>query len=308
MKKILLLCVAAAITAVSCEELPNEQRLPINLSLGLQTKAAKTTFDDGDKVGIFVVSSDESLQNSGNHYDNIALTKGSDGWTPSQEMTWLDATTPETFYCYYPYKASVEDIHAYTFQVEDFSDWYNVEKNDFLWGKTNEIAPTTETIEIITSHLLSYATFDFSVEQILDIPVPDENSISFSLQNVLIRDIEKACYINLETGEVTPYDQNKGQLIISEGLHGEGIIIPQRVEDLTFEMEIIREYGGKTDTLNYTWETNSNFTFEAGKIHEFELTIQWPDDIDHTPNLSFKIKDWENGSDCSESVTLPSTK
>ncbi|MBQ8437885.1 MAG: hypothetical protein IJX21_03955, partial [Alistipes sp.] len=58
--KRLLLFVASACMMFSCAEsgdvIPEVEKIPINISVGQQTRANDEAFENGDKVGIYVVN------------------------------------------------------------------------------------------------------------------------------------------------------------------------------------------------------------------------------------------------------------
>jgi hypothetical protein len=53
----------------------------VNLSVGLETKVSDTSFDEGDKVAVYMVNYVDgipgTLLTAGNHYDCQAYTLGS---------------------------------------------------------------------------------------------------------------------------------------------------------------------------------------------------------------------------------------
>lgn len=79
MRKILTL-VATASLMLSCtmeDAMPQMGKLPINISVGQQTRANDDTFDVNDEIGIYVVNYNGdtagSLVASGNQVDNKIL-------------------------------------------------------------------------------------------------------------------------------------------------------------------------------------------------------------------------------------------
>ena len=56
---------------------PETPKVQIALNCGIASRATETSFESGDKVGLFVVnyngSSAGTLQNTGNHADNVSL-------------------------------------------------------------------------------------------------------------------------------------------------------------------------------------------------------------------------------------------
>ena len=145
MKKIFTLA-AAFVAMISCSEnlentpaTPETDKLPINISTTL-TRATDSAFEQGDKVGIFVVNEPNSLAASGNHADNTSFTYAGSTWNPDTPIYWLDQTTKADFYCYYPYAESVSTT-AHSFVTKaDQSTLENYKSSEFLWGTTAQWA------------------------------------------------------------------------------------------------------------------------------------------------------------------------
>jgi hypothetical protein len=120
MKKLFILMLAASMAAVSCnkDQAPVDQaedRLPIQLSLSLQTKVTDATFENDDKIGVYVTYNG-ALDPYNNYVDNTGYTLSGNTWIPDEQIYWADKTTTADFYCYYPYGAPV-DATAYSFTV-----------------------------------------------------------------------------------------------------------------------------------------------------------------------------------------------
>ena len=107
--KLFLCGLALVVLAASCAQKEGpaapEERMPIKLSLDLNTKVTDTYFESGDAVGIYVVgyngSNPGSIAASGNLYDNVKYSY-TPSWTGEQVLYWPDKTTPADFYAYYP--------------------------------------------------------------------------------------------------------------------------------------------------------------------------------------------------------------
>ena len=105
MKKILFIATAIA-TIAACQtpsgitpetpQEPNESKLKMNVGADIMTKVTDTYFENGDQIGVYVVSytngNPGTLAASGNLYDNVSHTYTSK-WTASQEMYWPDKET-----------------------------------------------------------------------------------------------------------------------------------------------------------------------------------------------------------------------
>ena len=127
MKKLLTLAAVAALM-FSCSENPTPEPEPtptptptpekwaINISTSI-TRATDTSFENGDKVGIYVVNQPNTLKATGNHADNIGFTY-SGSWSAATTIYWKDETTKADFYCYYPYASNISNVEAYSFAVK----------------------------------------------------------------------------------------------------------------------------------------------------------------------------------------------
>ena len=106
MRKLLALAAVAAFM-FSCSENPTPEPEPtptppptqekwaINISTSI-TRATDTSFENGDKVGIYVVNQPNTLKATGNHADNIGFTY-SGSWSAVTTIYWKDETTKADF-------------------------------------------------------------------------------------------------------------------------------------------------------------------------------------------------------------------
>ena len=263
MKKLFLLAAVFA-AMVSCSEnlentpaTPATDKLPINISTTL-TRATDSAFEQGDKVGIFVVNEPNSLATSGNHVDNMGFTYSSK-WTPDTPIYWLDQTTKADFYCYYPY-AEAASTTAHSFATKaDQSSLANYKASEFLWGKTTGVTPTEEAVNITTNHTFSNA---------LVILKPGdgftEATLAAATKSVKICGVKTGATINLATGvatangnatEVTPY---------LDGAQYRALIVPQATAEGALIVVTV-------DGVDYT--LSRSMTFKANKQHKFTVTL-----------------------------------
>ena len=264
MKKIFTL-VAAFVAMVSCSEnlentptTPETDKLPINIATTL-TRATDSAFEQGDKVGIFVVNEPNSLAASGNHADNVGFSYAGATWNPDTPIYWLDQTTKADFYCYYPY-AEAASTTAHSFATKaDQSLLANYKASEFLWGKTTGVTPTEEAVNITTNHTFSNA---------LVILKPGdgftEATLAAATKSVKICGVKTGATINLATGvatangnatEVTPY---------LDGAQYRALIVPQATAEGALIVVTV-------DGVDYT--LSRSMTFKANKQHKFTVTL-----------------------------------
>ena len=281
--KTILCGLALAALAVSCaqeeEPVTPEERVPIKLTLDLNTKVTDTYFESGDAVGIYVVgyngSNPGSLAASGNLYDNVKYSYTT-SWTGEQVLYWPDKTTPADFYAYYPY-GTPGSVTAYPFAVSsDQSSASAYKASDFVWGTAQGIAPTSSVVNIPTGHIMSNA--------VLFIKPGDgftAESLASATVSVEIRNVMTNAYINLSSGTVTPTGSASGVTPYNEGTRYRAVIVPQTV---AAGSDLI------TVTVNGTAYTlKKGFTFVSGKQHTFTVIVNKTGS-----GINIGIGDWEN--------------
>ena len=271
---ILIAAVAAIFTACSGEKSldpntpqppqpPVETKIPINLSLGI-TKVTENSFDNGDKVGLYVVNysgaTAGTLQTSGNHASNALYTYNS-GWQASSQLYWKDETTHADFYAYHPYSATVSSISEYPFSLNaNQSTEANYKSGDFLWGKTSDVAPTANAVNIQTKHLMSAAVITvapgggFSQESL------NASTISVKLNQALVD-----AKINLSTGAISATGTAKSITPLYKDGKYQAMIVPQTISAENFITVTV-------DGVDYN--LNKTFTFKTGVRHKFTVTVE----------------------------------
>ena len=277
MRKLFLLAATVCTILSSCskgeeptinptpEPTPEAQvKIPINLSIGNYTRANDTAFENGDKVGIYVVNYNGStagtLAASGNHVNNMQFSFGGSAWTPASAIYWKDDTTHADFYAYYPYSASAS-TSAHSFSVQtDQSTEANYFASDFLWGKATDVAPTKNAVPITTNHsfsnILVYleAGDGFTAE-----------TLAAATKSVKITNVKTSATINLATGVATTTGDVATVTAWNTGEYYRAMIIPQTVADGTNLITVT------VDGVDYTLA--SGMTFVANKQHTFTVTI-----------------------------------
>ena len=109
----------------------------------------KTTFTEGDEVGVFVVSGDAGLAATGNRNQNVKLTYTATGWNPDTEVNFPEDGETLTFYAYYPYVADA-DPTALAYNA-------SVKMCDFMMAKTGSVTKDQETVHLTFKHQLALA-------------------------------------------------------------------------------------------------------------------------------------------------------
>lgn len=272
MKKLFLFAVAAC-TMFSCsksEDAPTIlEKLPINISVGQQTRANDTTYENGDKVGIYVVNYNGStagnLATSGNQVDNMLFSYDGSKWSPEQSIYWKDSSTAADFYAYYPYSASA-NISAHSFSVQtDQSDENDFWASDFLWGKTTNVSPTPNAVSIKTNHSLSRVIINVKPGS----GFTDE-AWTDAEKSVKICDVKTSATIDLATGVATATG-NAGEIVplaaaeAGTTLSYKAMMVPQVVADNS-KLVVVT-----VDGTDYIYR--KGYTFSPNTQHTFTVTV-----------------------------------
>lgn len=267
MKKLFALASIATLM-FSCSEnfgeTPFEEKLPINISVDVQTRANDTAFESGDAVGVYVVNYDGStagtLKAEGNQADNAEFTYNGGGWTSDEPIYWKDKNTSADFYAYYPYSASV-NINAQPFAVQaDQSNEVNFWASDFLWGKTVKVAPTSNAVNIETNHVLSRIILEVK-------PGSGFTSESWAAatKSVKICDVKTNATINFATGIATATGNNGEIVPLATSSNYKAMVVPQTVADDSKLIVVT------VDGTEYVYRTG--YTFKANTQHNFSIVV-----------------------------------
>lgn len=268
MKKYLFFA-AACVAIASCskgtddvQEFPVEDKLPINIATTIThtaTRATDTAFENGDKVGIYVVNQPDELLASGNHADNVAFTY-SGSWSGATQLYWKDQTTKADFYCYYPY-GTPSSVSAHTFATKaDQSLLADYKASDFMWGKNTGVTPTATAVPITVKHLFSNALIYVKAGD----GFTDEALAAADVQ-VQINNVKTTAAIDLATGAATATGTATSVVPYNEGSYYRALIVPQTVEEGALIVITI-------DGVSYT--LTRGFTFAANKQYKFTVTVR----------------------------------
>lgn len=256
MKRFLLFFLASLALFISCSkdsasEIPTPtpppsaeiKKIPISISTQI-TRATDTDFERNDKVGLYVVNYNEStpgtLVSTGNHVVNMCFTY-SGSWTPDEEIYWKDESTKADFYAYYPYTASISNVAALPLSVKtDQSSEPNYKASDFLWGKTADIAPTNNTVDMSMKHVMSNIIIKL-------VPGDGYKMEDLATAKIEICGLKTNATINLTNGAITATGISADITPINETTQYRALVIPQNVADI----DLVRiKIGDNTYLLN----------------------------------------------------------
>lgn len=238
--------------------------IPIKISTLLWTKVSDGNYETGDKVGIYTVNWSDgtsgSLEQSGNHLDNMAFSFDGTEWMSEKEAYWKDDTTPADFYCYYPYMSGLQDIHSVAFSVkEDQSSREDYYASEFLYGLTRGAKPSNQAVSITTKHTMSNLLIYLKPGKGYT-----EETLAAEKIDITITGVKTSATIDLATGVATPAGEPGNMVPHKENGYWRALVVPQ---------EIIEGRLLKVKVGNNTYELNQTVTFLSNHQHKCTLTV-----------------------------------
>ncbi len=271
MKKIItILCLIAM---MSCQKMTNEAPLYEEGQMRFEmnhpaTKATATEFEQGDKIGLYVTSYEETpvpLQISGNWANNIAAVKTGKDWVTAKKIFWSEGRMD--VYAYYPYM-TITSVDEQPFSVALDQNAEGVdgalggyEASDFLWAKTEAAVASDESVALSFQHRLT----KFVIKLVKG---PDYQGVLPIESELYIHNVVPTATIDFATGAVTKDMFGEPATIKARRVDDEtfeAIIVPQRVDSRRPFIEYI------ANGVSYLIE--DTFQFKAGKQHTLSLTI-----------------------------------
>lgn len=192
----LLTLVMGLILFVSCDkesevlQNPEEKILKIQVTdkgyasdpANKETKAIdeefNTTFENGDKIGVFIVDEDGSIT-----YANVPVTLKDNVWVDETQGVRIKSTTEKVF-AYYPYveDSKINDLvspetesesdffagYINSLDISDQSTLSRYRQADVLGCMVEKASISEGTITFNMSHLMGLVVLDFDVKQMID--------------------------------------------------------------------------------------------------------------------------------------------
>lgn len=255
-------------------------KMPITLSGEINqvsvTRVNDNGFCDGDVIGVYIVDYDGNtpgtLQLSGNRGDNVRHTfdEAAYKWNSAYDLYWKDKHTHIDVYGYYPF-GSPESIDAYAFTVQrdqstssENGTMGGYEASDFLWGKAENVAPTTSVVRLSMSHRMANARVT-----LVEGTGFEAGEWVKTEKTVLVTNLCREATINLADGTVTQNGGIESTATIPSRVNDEwrAIVVPQSVAAGTTLFSIT--IGG----VPYKFSKNENFTYMPGRMSNFSIRV-----------------------------------
>lgn len=240
------------------------------------TRVNDEGFCNGDGVGVYVVNYENgsagTLRLEGNQADNVRYVydEPNGKWTPDEAVYFRDKHTHVDLIGYYPYSTPTS-VEAYPFEVakDQSTDAANgllggYEASDFLWGKTVDVAPTTQRINIKFQHRMAGTLVALSEGTGFA-----EGEFAQLEKAVLVTNTIRKATIDLATGEITPSGDvpTTGIVPYKKGGEFRAVVVPQTVAASTPLFSIT------VDGTSYVFRKTEPFAYTGGKLHKFTIEI-----------------------------------
>ena len=237
-------------------------------STKLNTKATASSFEAGDKIGLFVTQYNGNdavpLQVSGNYANNSAVTFNGTKWAAQPAIFWADGKFD--IYAYYPFQTLIS-VDEQPFSValdqslsETAEALSGYEASDFLWANNTGVIKM-DVVPLVFKHRMSKLVVNLVKGEGYTGEIPADAVVR-------IHNTVPNSYIDLSSGIVTknPYESPKSITArkISTGVYS-AIIVPQRITTRLPFIEVL------SSGVSYLIE--STFIFKPAIQHTINIVL-----------------------------------
>lgn len=264
-----------ALTAVSCsKEIPQDAPglITVTASIASYAKASAVDFEEGDNIGLYIFSQDETLA------ENIIGTKQSDGSFDTQRIYWPESGSVDimAYYPWYSWGTEVNEPQVIFHSIQtDQSNALDFAYSDLMTAYAMNVSDTGNPVHLVFRHAMS----------LLDIKlIPGEGLALEDLEyaKVIIPSMPTQCYVDIVTGEISEYLWGQPSDITPYGnspviVDGElplmsAILVPQTIPAGT---ELLKISTGNMDSGvdNFNYITTDDITLVSGYRYQMEITL-----------------------------------
>lgn len=264
-----------ALTAVSCsKEIPQDAPglITVTASIASYAKASAVDFEEGDNIGLYIFSQDETLA------ENIIGTKQSDGSFDTQRIYWPESGSVDimAYYPWYSWGTEVNEPQVIFHSIQtDQSNALDFAYSDLMTANAMNVSDTGNPVHLVFRHAMS----------LLDIKlIPGEGLALEDLEyaKVIIPYMPTQCYVDIVTGEISEYLWGQPSDITPYGnspviVDGElplmsAILVPQTIPAGT---ELLKISTGNmvSGVDNFNYITTDDITLVSGYRYQMEITL-----------------------------------
>ena len=249
-----------------------------------QTRATATSFEGGDRIGLYVAQADAPLEIGGNLVNNETLTYNGSRWTAAHTLYWDEGTY--NAYAYYPYIQGVSSIDDQPFSVATDQSTAKTatalggyEASDLLFATSKGIKASASPINLTFKHIMSKLKIRLVKGEDFEGEMP-------TTAQVYIHNTVPTATIDLQAGMATRYVKGTQQTITAhqDDYVFSAILVPQRVENRQPLVEVVMK------GVSYMYE--SKFVFKPGVEHLVNLIItNNPDNV--KIEIGGEVENWQ---------------
>lgn len=233
--------------------------ITLSTTTGTWSKVTDSSYESGDKVGLYVVNysgaTAGTLAVSGNQATNECYSYNGTSWSSTNKVYWLDAETNADFYCYYPYTSTVSSITALPCAVAtDQSTAAAFKGSELMWGKATGVAPTSSAVSVVTNHIMSTVI----VKLVAGSGYTDTEFSALEKQ-VVLSNTKIGGTLNLSTGVVTATGSSADITPLDEESQYRALVVPQTISGVEF-VKVTIEGIESILTTSETFLTNTQHT------------------------------------------------
>lgn len=281
-----------------------EIRLQAEIDQVNLTRADDAGFADGDRIGVFAVSYDKSmnpgvLSPSGNLADNVGFTfnESSYSWKGDRQIYFPDEKTPVDVYGCYPYDALLEEVNAYRFSVQSNQGAQSItngmggyEASDFLWAKSAGVSPSTPIVNLTFKHILAAV----QVTLIEGESFREGEWLQLD-KHVMVTNTNRNAEIDLSSGLAKTIGEKDDRGIMMNAYNDDyrAIVVPQSVAAGQAVVSI--SVGGHS----YSLVKGEDMNYQPSKLHKFTIQV---DKASESGDFEFSLVDesvtaWESDTE-----------
>ena len=277
--KLFAMLAMVAVATTACQNEPEnitpnngQKEIAVSPSLAGFARATDTAFEEGDMIGLHIITETPWLDNALFTYTNGALTS-------VRPQYWYPEDVTSTVIGYYPYSSENTYKESYTFTVNaDQSSHAKYTKSDLMVAITTA-KPTSEAVELPFKHVLSKVVI--TVDNQLEGEVID---------NVWFSEVYGKATLNLADGSVVATGEKgtfkTASVTTTAGTPAWAVILAPQAE-VTPKLVITTK-----SEKQFTFELQGAVTFSSGKVSTANITLT-DDSIytDFTPTISDWVAD-----------------
>ena len=280
---LLLFSCAKELSPITENKVEGEERFELAIDGQIDqvfaTRANDNGFCNGDAVGMFMVNYESgtagTLKAEGNQADNAKFTyqESTNKWIPNVPVYYKDGKTNVDIYGYYPYDASISDVEAYSFEVRQNQrsegkdgSLGSYEASDFLWGKSENITPSNNIVDILFKHRMSSIRIALTKGEGWE----SDSEWQAVSKDVLVNNTMRKAEINLADGSVTAVGEAPETGIVPAENGSDmwrAVVVPQEIAAGKAVLTITID--GKTRTL----VKDVSYTYYSGKMNIITLAV-----------------------------------